>query len=127
MTFYAVYRDDDLELVSVGSVLADPLPAGLTAKPFDTMPVGMWDKTTLDFVPAAQGAKTYTPLEFLRRFTMQERAAIRSSSDAIVQDFMYLLDRASEVVTDDPDTINGLSYLVSLGLMTDARATEVLS
>ena len=127
MTFY-VLHDADGKAVSMGTVIADPLPDGLTAKEYDSKPDGVWDSETLDFTPAAERPKNYTPLAFLRLFTAAERIAIRASDDIYVQDFLYLLERATtEVVNTDPDTIAGVQYLASQGLITVERASEVLS
>ncbi len=50
MGWFAVYRDADKELVSVGTAVADPLPTGLVAKALPGQPSGQWDKALLDFV-----------------------------------------------------------------------------
>lgn len=69
-----------------------------------------------------------TPLAFLRRFTTQERKAIRKSTDGNVEDFLYLLERVSgEVDLDDPDTISGLTYLTAIGLLAAGRKEEILA
>lgn len=69
-----------------------------------------------------------TKLQFLRRFTMQERIAIRAAqaSDPIINDFMTLLDMAQEISTSDPDTVMGMQYLASQGLLTAERVAEIL-
>ena len=53
MAWQAVYRSSDGVLVSVGDVVADPLPAGLATlnmagPPADTV---MWDAATRAFIP----------------------------------------------------------------------------
>lgn len=68
-----------------------------------------------------------SPLAFLRRFTAAERVTVRASTDPYVQDFYRLLDRAAEVRLDDPDTVEGVDYLVQAGLLTSARAAEILA
>ena len=126
MTFYVVH-DEDGKAVSMGTVVADPLPNGLTAKHYTARPEGIWDAETLDFVPAPEPEKTYTQLAFMRRFTQQERIGIRASEDAIVQDFLALLQVAQDVSNEDPDTIGAVQYMESLGLIATGRASEVLS
>jgi hypothetical protein len=70
----------------------------------------------------------YGSLEFLNRFTAAERAAIRleAQTDDDLADFMMLLECAVEVVNTDATTTNGMDYLVSLALLTRARADEIL-
>lgn len=70
---------------------------------------------------------TITPLAFLRRFTAPERVAIRASANPYVVDFMDLLNKATEVLQSDPDVQGGMAYLVALGLLTQARADEILA
>ncbi len=67
-----------------------------------------------------------TKLQFLRLFTTAERIAIRASSDPVIVDFMQLLDLAQDVRLDDPDTVQGVHYLESEGLIAPGRAAEIL-
>lgn len=68
-----------------------------------------------------------TQLDFLRRFTTEERIAIRASTDAVVQDLLHLLGLAQDIRVDDADTIAGVGYLESLGLLAEGRAAEMLA
>lgn len=68
-----------------------------------------------------------TQLEFLRLFTAEERIVVRLSTDSLVVDFLYLLNLAQDVKLDDPDTIAGVNYLESLGLLAEGRAAEILT
>ena len=74
-------------------------------------------------------APKWTSYEFLKRFTWQERSAIRIAGfdDDAVADFLTLCTAAQEVVADDPVTQAGMDYLVSLNLLTPARRAEILS
>lgn len=74
-------------------------------------------------------APRWTAYEFLKRFTWQERAAIRiaSANDDAVADFLQLCTAAQIVIADDPTTVAGMDYLVSLNLLTPARRAEILS
>lgn len=67
-----------------------------------------------------------TQLEFLRRFTAQERITIRASSDPIIVDFLHLLNLAQDVRTDDADTSAGVNYLETMGLIDQGRAAQIL-
>ena len=63
-----------------------------------------------------------------RRFTVVERIAIREAAtvNAIVRDFMDLLDATDLVFLDDADLAAGLGYLVSVGLLGAGRVAEIL-
>jgi hypothetical protein len=73
--------------------------------------------------------KTYSAYQFLLRFTAEERAAFRETAktDYLVADFQQLATAAQEVKTDDPMTILGMNYLVSIGLLTEQRKNEIMS
>jgi hypothetical protein len=74
-------------------------------------------------------APRWTSYEFLNRFTPTERAAIRtgSMSDPVLADFLMMSQAAQEVVSDDPMTVMGMDYLVSVGVLTAQRKAEILS
>lgn len=71
----------------------------------------------------------FTSYEFLLRFTAEERAAIRSAAlqDTVVGDFQMLALAAQGIYNDDNMTIAGMDYLVSIGLLTQARRDEILN
>lgn len=73
-------------------------------------------------------APKWTAYEFLQRFTPGERAAFRiaAETDQNVADFQQLASAAQEIYSNDPTTIAGMNYLVSVGLLSQARADEVL-
>jgi hypothetical protein len=73
--------------------------------------------------------KTWTAYEFLNRFTYSERAAYRNAAktDDLVADFMNLAQAAQEIISDDPMTVQGMDYLVSVGILTQQRRDEILS
>ena len=74
--------------------------------------------------PPAVGV--WSTLEFLLRFTPEERAAARSSQIPEVQDFLDLLRAAGEVRSDHPLTQQGMGLLVAAGLLTAERRDEIL-
>ncbi len=54
MAWYAVYETDTGRLVSLGTVLAEPFPAGLSTVALSAepdLPTAMWDAPTRAFVP----------------------------------------------------------------------------
>jgi hypothetical protein len=70
----------------------------------------------------------WTSFEFLQRFTPAERASFRAAAktDDQVADFAQLAGAAQEIFNNDPVTLAGMDYLVSVGLLTRARADEIL-
>lgn len=102
-----------------------PLPAGeWVLAPDDIEPGDIYAAGA--FVKAQRPAQPITKLQFLRRFTAEERIAIRASSDPIIVDFMALLDLAEEVRVDDPDTTAAVAYLTAMGLLAAGRDAEIL-
>jgi len=71
-------------------------------------------------------AATWSTLDFLLRFTPEERAAARSSAIPEVQDFLDLLRAAGEVRSDHPLTQQGMGLLVMAGIITAERRDEIL-
>ena len=80
------------------------------------------------FVHSSIAASRWTAYQFLLRFTAEERAAFRAAAitDPNVADFQQLAQAAQEVLSDDPMTVAGMAYLVSVGLLTSARRDEIL-
>lgn len=71
---------------------------------------------------------TWTKLEYLRRFSQAERIAIRTAAKAIpeLEDYLQLLELATEVRSDDPDIMGALQMLEAGGLIAAGRAQEIL-
>lgn len=78
---------------------------------------------------AAPRSITRTSYEFLNRFTKQERKSIRNKAktDDDVADFEMLATAAQEILSDDPMTVAGMDYLVSVGIITEARKNQILA
>ena len=77
--------------------------------------------------PTPEPVLIISKLEFLRRFTAEERIAIRASTNPIIVDFMELLNLAENVRLDDADTIAGVNYLESIALLAVGRAAIILT
>lgn len=83
---------------------------------------------------AAQGQSTepsprvLTKLQFLNRFTNEELAAVYTAAktNVLIEVFMDKLKLAQEINLDDPQTVGGLQSLAAAGLLSEARAQEVL-
>lgn len=65
-------------------------------------------------------------LSFIQKFTQAERITIRASTDPVIIDFMELLSMAQEIDLEYPDTIAGLNYMETIGLLGAGRAAEIL-
>lgn len=70
----------------------------------------------------------FTSLEFLERFTQQERLAVwdAARTDSQVADVMMLGLAAQGMMNDDPRTIASLDLLVSKSLLSRERADAIL-
>lgn len=70
-----------------------------------------------------------TKLEYLRRFTTAERVAIRAAAAAnpVLEDYLKLMELATEINTGDPDTIAAVTMLEQAGLIAAGRAQEILN
>ena len=74
-------------------------------------------------------AMTWTKLEYLRRFTQDERIAIRSAAKAVPQldDYLELLSLSNDIRSDDPDIVGAVQMLEGAGLIAPGRAGEILN
>lgn len=81
--------------------------------------------------PAPPPPVTVSPVEFKLLFTSQERIAIKTAreTDPVIDDFYSIVEdpRLTMVNMSLASTVDALSYLVSVGLITEARKAEILS
>ncbi|MDE3176679.1 MAG: hypothetical protein KGM15_11315 [Pseudomonadota bacterium] len=68
-----------------------------------------------------------TFLQFFGLFTNAERAAIVNASDTQTRLFVLMASGAGEVDLGNTEVINGVNYLASIGLITSARASTILT
>lgn len=70
-----------------------------------------------------------THLEFLRRFTSDERVTITAASaqNPALADYMKMLDSAKLINLSDVDVSAGVNVLEQAGIITAGRANEILS
>lgn len=88
-----------------------------------------WDKTGLTFIPKTNVTpRILTRLQFLEKFTIQERIAIREAAktNPIVFDILELLNLATDIDLDNPTCIQSIQYFYSVGLLSSQRVTEIL-
>ena len=125
MTIYAVIRKSDgVQVYEYSYSTAVSLPE----YPDETHDhVVVPDPAVEDPTPVA--GTTLTRLEYLRRFTDAERKTIRAAAKVndTLDDYLYMLEMAEEVRTDDPATVAGVQALEAAGLIGAGRAAEILS
>jgi hypothetical protein len=114
-------------------VFTDPVPTHNPAtQTVDPYFVVATDRVTRAWMvrplTADEMRKSWSSLDFLARFTDTELAAIETAreADAVVQSFYRSALAAQEVVNDDPRTVAGMDYLVSLNILTPYRAQAIL-
>lgn len=79
-------------------------------------------------IGAPSGARHITYKALLLRFTAGERTKVRAleARDPGVADFLMLARAASYIDLDDEVTKQGVAYLVSIEVLTEERAGQVL-
>lgn len=83
----------------------------------------------VDAPPASPAVRTMSKYTFLNRFTPEELGAAtakKREGDIHLEVAQTLLDAARDVDLDDPNIQGYVSYLVSLGVLTQERAGEIL-
>jgi len=89
--------------------------------------VEVWNPAVLNFYTKPDA--TISKLEYLRRFTQDERIAIRGAAAQSPQlaDYLELLTLAEEIRLTDPDISIALSMLEQVGLLAPGRSAEILA
>ena len=105
-----------------------PLMVKIFDMPMPDLTKQEWDRGGLRFIDKP-GNRTMTKLEYLRRFTGNERVAIRAAAkqSPILEDYLALLELSLDVSLDDPDTIQAVGMLEAVGLIASGRAAEILA
>lgn len=87
-----------------------------------------WDFELGDFVriEGVNGFTVYSKLQFLSKFTINERIVISASSDPIVQDIMKMFNLANYIDIARTDTQQSVGYLAQVGLIQPTRVMEIL-
>ena len=133
MAWFAVYQQSDGALVSVGTVVASPLPAGLVALDVGLdRPTGVWNPATrvFDAAPVVKGA--ITRREFLRRFTEAEREALQgvrvTGTQARKNKLEAFLDYIADGVDlDDVYIVAAVNAMENFGILAAGRAAVILA
>lgn len=124
MTYTVLYNDNGLIGITNEEVQSIPGVSYLVVNSaLPDLNVSKWDNELLQFM----GSVTQlTKREFLSRFSLPERSAIRTSTDDIVMDLMFLLDAATYVDLTDESLIQGVQYLSLINLIQTHRVQEIL-
>lgn len=103
------------------------------ASPREVNGFGLVEYDHTEWAPGAPVAEpvnhTLTKLEYLRRFTVEERVAIRAAAEQnqVLADYLQLMELAQDINTGDPDTIAAVTMLEQAGLIALGRAQEILN
>jgi hypothetical protein len=83
----------------------------------------------LDGLVQAYLKTNVTKLEFLDKFTAEERIGIRTAaqSSPAIADYLDMLDAAQDVDLTDMRTIGGANALEATGLIAAGRAAQILA
>jgi len=132
MTWYAVFEAGTTgassDPISTGEIIdtAQLTSAGRTWLTLAGDPSGqVWNRATQAFGPRPVPATVLSKITFVQRFTPAEFSALQKSVDANVAFFMYQVSNAVTVTPSDTAVQNGLSYCVSIGLLTSARVAVI--
>lgn len=85
-----------------------------------------------DHVPIPATERNVTGVAYLRRFTQDERIAIRAAAagNVVLDDYLKLMDatiaQGGLVNLLDPDTITAVNLLEQSGLLAAGRAAQIL-
>lgn len=71
--------------------------------------------------------RSFTPIQFLSRFTDEEQSNVILSEDPQVKVFRFLFSISDRVISTDPRLEQGRLLLVSKGLITAERAAEIFN
>ncbi|HEU0074003.1 MAG TPA: hypothetical protein VFS30_08320 [Dehalococcoidia bacterium] len=79
--------------------------------------------------PAPPPRARWSPRDFLERFTLAERIAIRAAAreDPLIEDWLDILRTSRVVYADDLEITGGIAALVDADLVSQARADAILS
>lgn len=123
------YKGEDPSLF----VNAEVHPTGISCVYKGESGEEVWPTYTPPEPPAPDYGTKITRLAFLNRLTDSEAVAIDLASigetqeAATVRRVMSKVNAAKFIDLTDPDTVNGINYLISAGLLTAERGNEILT
>lgn len=108
-----------------GTVIAGPVLWDGAAR--WTLPAGQqavaWTGQTV-YAPAPAAPTQLSSLDFLKRFTSDERAAIRATP--ALADWVSLATASTTIDVTDPLLLQGMAGAVAAGAITTARSAQIL-
>lgn len=137
MSFFVVYDISTGRNVSSGTVIADPLDAGLAKKKFAAPPRDneMWDEATLAFVSRPL-SRVIPVQDFIDLFTDAEQESLLGHAYAsglskkqhqIAETAIFRMKLQKTIDLDSVNVIKLAYALEQLGLLVIGRAKEILS
>jgi hypothetical protein len=125
---YAVWSQADKSLKrTVGSLEYDPLTEGYTLIADIYLGDVFWCTELLNYRDIYDPYYVIDPLTFIQRLSLEERVGIHqgSFSSPILKDMLFMLSIVSKVDTCSSETVKALNYLVSVGILTPERASQI--
>ncbi len=92
-------------------------------------PTAAWDAPTHSVIAVAAPTPVnlVATFDFVMAFTAGELAAIRASSDNVIQQFLYALEVTGGVNLNHTTLGNAVTYLVNHGFLTAARGNAIMA
>lgn len=102
-----------------------PVPAGVDGAPDWSAVAGLYGSPIA--TAAAGAARELSVLEFRRRFTNAEKAALYTAAagSPLLRAWLDDLAAAESVHLDHPDVVEALGWLTDAGILTLERAAEI--
>ena len=132
--FYKAVGDGQSVYYAPNSVTGPGFSLVAASQATYTYPVDGWtwftDEATARaalLLPAISTPPQLTFMQFMALFTPTEQVALVNSSDPNVKLLIFQASGNGGVTLADAATIAGVNYLVSVGLLTSARASMVLA
>lgn len=120
-TFKVFRKSDGEEVIRYSAAMAQEVNG------FDLIDYDHTEYNPDEPVPAPT-SRILTKLEYLRRFTPEERVTIREAAktNPVLADYLAMMELAEEINAGDADTIAAVNLLEAVGLIGAGRANEVL-
>lgn len=119
--------NDNDQVASTESLTAQGLTAVSGLPALDATHVWSAAAKTVVSVAVPTSPNFIPTWQFIMLFTPAEHAAIASSTDQRVQQFMMAISVAQQINLNDTIVQGALNYLVNVGLLTQANANLILS
>ncbi len=122
------WSPNDTDPVAPAATLAANGLAAVSGLPA-LSPTVAWNPSTktTETVTAPVPVNNIATYQFIMLFTPTEHSAVVASTDPKVQQFLMATQVAQTINLNDPIVQGAMAYLVSLGLLTQANATLILS